>query len=392
MESRLAVVLSGGGARGAYEAGVLSWILEDAARRRAPLAIRAVCGTSVGAIHAAWLASAVHEPEAAARRLDEVWRSLQLDRVLRFRLRQGLGSWRILAGGSHGVGLFDPRALARLVGDTIDWRRVRQNLAEGVVGALTVTATHLPTGRPTMFLDAPPEHGLTAGTGGRVITRREAIGLAHVMASASIPVVFPPVSVGGELYCDGGLRLNTPLGPAIRLGADRVLVVGLHAVRDAAPELGPGRYPGASFLLGKVLNAFLLDHVAQDLENLERVNELLGDAMVACGPDAVARMSEAAASRGRPVHRPIQALTVRPSVPLSEIAAQQIRSLSWVGRGAATAAMLRATGLGEGTAGDLASYLLFDGGYAAELLDLGRRDAAARADEIRAFLAPEVPA
>jgi NTE family protein len=385
VKERLAVVLSGGGARGAYEAGVLQWILSDLARRRAPLTIHAVCGTSVGAIHAAFLAAALDDPGRAAARIEDVWGSLRLDQVLRFRLRQGIGSWRILAGGAHGVGLFDPRALARLVGAAIDWPAVHSGVGRSV-GALTVTATHLATGRPTVFLEAPRGFPLPAGAGGRVVARREPIGLAHVMASASIPVVFPPVAVGGELYCDGGLRLNTPLGPAIRLGADRVLVVGLHAVGIGAPELPLGRYPGASFLLGKVLNAFLLDHVAQDLENLQRVNDLLMDAEAACGPDAIRRMGVAAAARGRPVHRPIQALAIRPRTPLSEVAAHHLGTLRLVGRGAPAAAMLRATGLGEGTSGDLASYLLFDARYTTELMAMGREDAAARADEIRAFL------
>lgn len=386
MIGRPGVVLSGGGARGAYEAGVLSWWLEDLARDGRPVDLHAICGTSVGAIHAAFLAGALHDPAAAARRLTDLWSGLQLDHVLRIGAAQALSLWRVALGGAAGAGLFDARPLTALVGRSIDWWGLHANVAAGRVGALTVTATHVPTGRPVVFLEAPEAQPTPVGTGRRVVVRRAPLTPAHVLASASIPLIFPPVKVGGDLYCDGGLRLNTPMGPALRLGSDRLLVVALNTAREEAgvPELGSGRYPGAPFLLGKMLNAFLLDHVAQDLENLHRVNDLLEDA-VAAGA-TLEGMAGAAQARGAPGHTRIPATAIRPSEDLGELAESTLRRLSWIGRAPVVHSLLKLVDVGEGSGADLASYLLFDGGYTRELLDLGRQDAARQADALRSFL------
>lgn len=386
-------MLSGGGARGAYEAGVLQWLLEALAKGDGRFAAHAVCGTSVGAIHAAFLAGALHDPAAAARRLGEVWADLSLDRVLRLGPAQAAGLWRVVLGGGTGAGLFDARPLSALVGRAIDWHRLHENVRQGRVGALTITATHVPTGRPVVFLEAPPDRPDPMGSGRRVVVRRAAIALPHVLASASIPLVFPPVAVGGDLYCDGGLRLNTPMGPAIRLGSDHLLVIALNTSREESgvPELGSGRYPGAPFLLGKMLNAFLLDHVAQDLENLARVNRLLADAVA--GGATLEGIAAAARARGEPVHATVHALAVRPSQDLGELAGEHLRRLSWVGGSPVVHALLKLVDTGEGTGSDLASYLLFDHGYTSELLALGRADAERQGDALLSFLAgtPEPP-
>lgn len=380
-------MLSGGGARGAYEAGVLQWVLQDWARSGVPPRVHAVCGTSVGAIHAAFLASALHDPVGASERLGGVWSELRVDQLLRIGAGQALGLWRLALGGGSGASVFDARPLAAMVGRSVAWGHIRSNVAAGRLQALTVTATHVPTGRPVVFVEARPGHPMPAGSGRRVVTRPATIGLPHVLASAAIPLVFPPVKIDGDLYCDGGLRLNTPMGPAIRLGSDRLFVVALNTTREAQglAELGSGRYPGAPFLIGKVLNAFLLDHVAQDLENLERVNRLLADA-VAAGA-SVDRLAAVATAEGRPVHQPIRALAIHPSEDLGALAEQHVRKLSWVGRAPVVNTLLKLVDVGEGTGSDLASYLLFDRGYTQELLALGRSDAEARAEQIREFFA-----
>jgi NTE family protein len=208
-----------------------------------------------------------------------------------------------------------------------------------------------------------------------------------VLASAAIPLIFPPVAIDGHLHCDGGLRLNTPMAPAIHLGAGRIFAVGVSSpVSIGAPALAQGVYPGAPFLLGKVLNAFLLDHLAMDLVELERINHFLRDGMQVFGPTFLERMNALQAARGEPRRRLVHHIAVRPSVDLGRIAAEHIRSHRvrfgrMLGR-----TLLRLLDVGEGADSDIASYLMFDGEYAKKLIELGRADARARRDEIAAFL------
>lgn len=384
----LGMVLSGGGARGAYEAGVTSWLLDEWAREGSAPRLQSVSGTSVGAIHAAALAAFIHDPQGAAKEIDRVWATLAMDQILRFGPAQWVRASRLLLGGSKPGGLFDARSLRGLVKRAIPWDRISENLGTGRIGALTVTATHVPTGRPTVFFEAASGIAPPNGLGNRVMIKRGPIGLPHVLASASIPLVFPPVELAGELYCDGGLRMNTPMEPAIRLGADRLFVVGLNTVREdqGVPELGAGRYPGASFLIGKVLNAFLLDHVSQDLDHLQHLNQIVRDGREAFGERFDLEMSRVAAHRGDAALREIHALVIRPSEDLGVLAAERLKKESFrLRRGMFGYALLRILDAGEGTGSDLASYLLFDSGYAKALHSLGREDAANAGDRIRAF-------
>ena len=191
-------------------------------------------------------------------------------------------------------------------------------------------------------------------------------------------------------YCDGGLRQNTPMAPAIRMGAERILVIGLsrEVHGSVSPESGPvnAPAPGAPFLLGKVLNAFLLDHVQTDLELLHTINGILEDGTRAYGPAFVERLSAAATSRGAEAYRPVHTLAVRPSQDIGRIAGHHVRH----GKVSGPFVMRKLLGLldsGISDEADLASYLLFDGAFARRLIDLGRADAEAQRDQLAAFLA-----
>ena len=379
-------MLSGGGARGAYEAGVLCYAFGELAKLQPEAKYDIVCATSVGAVNGTFLAGAAHDPRAGLEKLCEIWAGLELEHVLRFGVRQAVGLHRVLLGGSTARGIFDARPLADLVGRAIPWRRVPRNLRAGRLRALTVTATHVSTGHPVVFVDRSPETALPTGLPRGVVVRGEHILPQHVLASASIPLVFPPVRIRSDLYCDGGLRLNTPMSPAVHLGADRLLVVTVSSPGDAVPGVAAGRFPGAPFLLGKVLNAFLLDHVHTDLDELWRINRLLEDGLAAFGPSFVDRVNERALRRGDSPRRIVRSLAIHPSVDLGRIAGDHLRAHRTrfgrtLGRG-----FLRLLDLGEGADSDLASYLLFDGQFARRLMDLGRADAQARRDELAEFL------
>jgi NTE family protein len=385
----LSLVLSGGGARGAYEVGVLSYVFRDLVRRHGrPIPIGFVCGTSVGAVNGTYFASVADEPDSGLRELEALWHSLTLQDVLRFGPRQVALLPSVLLGGTRANGIFDSQALAELAAKGLSWRRLRGNLDRGIVRALTITTTQVTTGRPVVFVDRSPSTPLPPSLARRAVVRADRIRLSHVLASAAIPLVFPPVPIDGQLHCDGGLRLNTPMAPAIHLGAEKILAIGVSSPAPAVglPSLPPGVFPGAPFLLGKVLNAFLLDHLAMDLVELDRINQFLRDGTALYGPGFLEQMNERAASRGEPRRRPVDYLAVRPSIDLGRVAAEHIRSHRVRFGRILGRTLLKLLDMGEGADADLASYLMFDGTYAKKLIDLGRADAHARRDELGEFL------
>ena len=391
--THVGVVLSGGGARGAYEAGVLSYVFGDLARAHPLVRLALVSGSSVGAINGAFLASMAADPSEGIGRLEQTWANLELPHLLRFGVRQAAGLHRVLLGGAKPVGFFDARPLARVVGQQIPWKLLRRNIRTGVLRALIVSATDVSTGRPTIFVDRAPGVRVPGGLAPMARIRREHIGPHHVLASAAIPMIFPPVRVGPNLYCDGGLRLNTPMAPAIHLGVGKLFVVGVSSPIHSShlPALGPGRYPGASFLLGKIMNAFLLDHLNSDLDELARINNYLEDGTASYGAGFIDRINQQSAKRGEPPRQVVRSLSVRPTVDLGRIASDHLRrNRARFGR-VLGRAFLRLLDVGEGADADLASYLLFDGDFARRLMDLGRADARALTPEILEFLTPNAP-
>src|SRR6185295_13902791 len=215
------------------------------------------CGTSVGAVNGTFLASVADDPAAGIARLVKLWSEIRLGDVLDFNLLHAARLWRVVLGSKQGspAGLLDARPMAKLIAGEIRWRRLNRNLRNGTLRALTVTTTHVPTGRPYVWLDAAAGTSLVGKLPPNVVVREDHVRPEHVLASAAIPLVFPPVPVEDELHCDGGLRLNTPMAPAIQLGVSRMLVVGMATgdTSRAAPALTVGQSPGAAFLIGKML-------------------------------------------------------------------------------------------------------------------------------------------
>ncbi len=386
--SGLGLVLSGGGARGAYEVGVLDYVFSEFLDAQGkPPKIDLISGTSVGAVNGAFVASSIQDVPNAVKRMTALWTGLELPDVLSFGLRQAAGLYRVLLGGTQARGVFDPTNLSAIVGRNIHWRNLRRNIRTGALQALTVSTTHVGTGQPVIFVDAAPGLGIPKSLGIHALVRRAKIGQHHVLASAAIPIVFPAVEIGDEIHCDGGLRLNTPMGPSVHLGMNRLLVIGLstpHVAGRSAKR--DGQYPGAPFMLGKVLNAFLLDHVNTDLLEVQRINDFLKDGIRAYGPEFLDRINDAAKARGALApRRLLSSLVLRPSVDIGQVASDylasnRVRFGKSLGR-----AFISLLDVGAGADADLASYLLFDGGFAQTLIEMGRRDAHARRAEIEAF-------
>lgn len=388
--NRTAMILSGGGARGAYEVGVLWYIFDDLSRiRRSPPRIDILCGTSVGAINACYLAAHLTDPVLGMRRLVHLWSELQITRVLGFGVRQFAGIPRLLmGGGEHGTGLFDVTPMAELVQREISWRALSRALRRRQLRALTVSTTEVTNGRTVVFMQTAPDVDIPKTAPPRTLFRADHIGPHHALASAAIPLLFPPVKIDDELYLDGGLRQNTPIAPALRLGATHVFAIGSSrefkgvGSHEAGRDLRP---PGAAFLLGKVLNAFLLDHVDVDLELLTRMNNVITDGTTQFGPGFTEAMSREAEKRNAAPYRAVSAFTLRPTEDMGRLASEHVRSGKLIGNPFFTRRLLNALDMGVGDEADLASYLLFDGHYCRQLIEMGRADAHAHRDEILAF-------
>jgi NTE family protein len=389
------LVLSGGGARGAYEVGVLRYVRE---RIPPPTPFHVITGSSVGAINGAYIAATCDRPKAQARMLQRVWSEIRLDEVYRFGWDQMRSLPQVLFGrnlpkithGSTIGGLVDSRRIESLVRERIPWRGIADNLYRGNLYAFACSATELATGLTTVFVQSAtrslPQWPEVPGQ----VVVPTAITASHTLASAAIPVLFPAVRVGDQLFVDGSLRQNTPIRPAMHLGAERLLVIGLRhktqsiAAQARAREQAKVVYPNAVFMLGKMLNALMLDKLEADLARIYRTNELIRVGTEIYGPDFPARIAQGISGRhGRP-YKEIKLVMIQPSRDLGELAYGVIKHTRLAKYGGMMARWLRrATDQTEDMPeNDLASYVLFDHDYISEVIDLGYSDAAAHHDEL----------
>lgn len=387
------IVFSGGGARGAYEAGVVQGIVE-VMQPTHPL-FDVLCGTSVGALNAAYLAAHAHEPDMNAAGLVSHWAELDIATHLRLDMRGLLGWKRDFSGDDHkpnqvGRSLLDVRALETIVREHVPWDRLHRNLAEGRVRSLVVSALQIATGQTTQFAELAPGQTFTNSHDPRRVLRLEEVCADHVLASAAIPLLFPARRVGEHFFCDGGVRFNTPIAPAIRCGAERLVVISLLSQEPAQVDATPRAervhaYNSPIYMVGKVLNALLLDPLRYDLQVLERFNRLISALERALPPDeleAVQRILRE--SRGLPYRR-LKTLVFRPTIDVGMLARERAAQLqrsrfsSWL--------LARTATLGALWESDLLSFILFDSQFARELIELGRTDAVSRSEEIRAFFA-----
>ncbi|MCJ7451540.1 MAG: patatin-like phospholipase family protein [Steroidobacteraceae bacterium] len=371
LENREALVLAGGGARAAYQVGVLGaiaeWLPADAA---CPFEV--LVGTSAGALNAATLASRASNFRAGVAVLEKVWAGFHMEQVVRAdpatTLRGGLhwvlsmvsGGWLLPPPRS----LLDTSPLRELLLHTIPMDGIRASVEAGLVRSLAVATTSYSTGQAVAFFDGAPDVEEWSRVRRAGVRRR--IDIDVLMASSAIPFIFPVGQVDSDYYGDGAMRQLAPLSPAVHLGANRLLVVGTRAEAAASPADGSvGRPPSPGHLLGFVLDSLFTDGLSIDLERLRQINSILQSDGAGAVPD----------------RRPIEALVIEPSDDPTALARRHLNAMP---RSLRT--LLRTIGALEARGGLLASYLLFESAYTTELMRLGRADAQARRSEIEAYL------
>ena len=396
---KIGFVLSGGGSRGAYEAGIIHYLRTDLKKRlgrHVPLDI--ISGTSVGAINAAFLAATQSDPDSQAEQMVSAWRALRIEELISLRARDVLRAAKTMLGsdppppapGSFRYGgLLDTSGLERFVLRVIPWRGIDRSLRARHLHAISVSATHIGTGHTVVFLSSAEPVPREWSRDPFVRHRAARIGPRHVLASAAIPMLFPAVKIGDEFFTDGGLRQNTPMSPAIRLGADRLLLVSLRHVKPQPKQVERERteaYPKPLFLAGKALNALLLDHTEYDLQRMQRINLILEAGTASFGERFESVINhELVRLRGAPLRR-IHAVHIRPSEDIGALAADFVNAGRMRVNGVIARKLIQRLAEGEARhESDLLSYLLFDGEFASELIELGRRDAAKKEDELAAL-------
>lgn len=363
------LVLTGGGARSAYQVGVLRALAEIVPRGRNPFQV--IVGTSAGAVAAGVLASQAHAWRQGVAGLTRVWSQFRTEQVFfvdgRHMVRSGL-HWilALLSGGlvlSPPKSLLDNSPLRALLGVEVDCAGIRRSIARGHLRACALCTTSYTTGQPVAYFDAlesQPEWTRIQHCG-----RRTELTLDHIMASVALPLLFPPIRLGREYFGDGSMRQLTPLSPAIRLGADRLLVIGVRAPSSGVGTVDVPAMPTPGEVFGYMLDTLFSDQVYRDLEHVERINQLTRAAPVA-----------------ERTTRQVETLMMAPSVDPNEIAARHIATMP---RG--LRALLRILGGRPEVSGhQLASYLAFEAPYTSELIELGYRDAMQARTALAAFM------
>jgi len=372
---KTALILTGGGARAAYQVGVLMAIrdlLPDQKRNPFPI----ICGTSAGAINAAHLAASAENFGVGVGQMLDIWSNVSAGDVYRAdalgicstatRWMAAFAVGWLVKKGPHA--LLDNSPLRQLLGKHIDFSGIDSAIANRALHSVSITCSGYSSGHSVSFFQGCPDLDPWLRT--QRLGTHVKLDVDHVLASSAIPFIFPAVKLHREYFGDGSMRQVAPISPAIHLGADKILVVGAGRMATAEGSREHSEhYPSLAQIAGHALSSIFLDSLYVDLERAARINRTLS-----LIPEKI-RQEQGMSLRS------IEVLVISPSERLDHLAASHAKSLPWPVR-----TLLRGLGAMNKHGGALTSYLLFEESYTRALIELGRRDTEARRDEVLAFL------
>jgi len=373
--AKVGLVLTGGGARAAYQVGFLRAI-SHMLPRGAPNPFTIICGTSAGAINAAALASNATDFHRAVRQLLLIWKYFHADQVYRSDVLGVFGTgmrWflAMLMGGlgkNNPSSLLDNSPLSQLLRERLDLGGIRRSIDAGALYALSVTVSGYASGQSVSFFQSVP--GVAGWQRARRIGIPEIIDFEHLLASSALPFIFPAVPLRREFFGDGSMRQIAPISPALHLGADRVVVIGVgRQIQDSPSRVKMTSYPSLAQIAGHALNSIFLDALEVDIERLQRINR------------TIRLISREERDKHKMELREVDVLVVTPSEEIDRIAAHYSHELPRSIR-----FLLRGLGSGRRGGSTLTSYLLFEPAYCRALIALGYKDTMARREEILGFI------
>ena len=371
MKPRAGLVLTGGGARAAYQVGVVKAVRDILGNpQKNPFPI--LCGTSAGAINAATLAIHADNFSRAVGNLLEVWENMRCHHIYRTDVssitRRGLRWLGALSWLSrqNPISLLDNAPLKDMLERTLQFERIQDHIDSGALYAVSVTASGYTSGQSVSFFQGGS--GLEGWERNQRIGAAVSLKLEYLLASSALPFIFPAVKVHREYFGDGSVRQIAPISPALHLGADRVLVVGTGRQTADMARARSNVYPSLAQVAGHALNSIFLDGLSVDLERLERINRTVN--LIPQEKLAAAKVEL----------RAVKVLFISPSQPLERIAARFVHELPPMVR-----FVLRPTGAMNRSGSNLVSYLLFEESFCRTLIDLGYQDTVVREQEVKAF-------